>query len=96
MITITDNAADRLLELLRRSDASPGETFRLSLDSDGLTLKIAIPRQTDRLMEKEGRTVLAVDSRTDSVVGEATIKTNGNGKELRLARAEHNPEGYSL
>ncbi len=90
MITVTESAVERLLELLERSGAEHGETFRLALNSDGLTLRMGVPRQADRVISKEGRAIVAIDSRTESVMEDATVETTGDGKTLRLVRHGRN------
>lgn len=80
MITVSKLAASILLEALKESNLSSGESLRLIKDDGEFVLEVDIPGKGDRVIRYEGEVVLVVDKKLETEIGDARIDLEGTGE----------------
>jgi Fe-S cluster assembly iron-binding protein IscA len=89
MIMVSDQAAEVLLESLQQSGIAPEEGLRLKAIDNGCELALDSPTEGDRVIERDGSTLIIVQEELDAAIGEAVIDVQDtpNGLELTLRKA---------
>ncbi len=88
MIKVSDQAAEVLLESLQQSGIAPEEGLRLKAINQGYELALDSPTEGDRVIERDGSTLIIVQEELDAEIGEAVIDVQDTptGLELTLRK----------
>jgi Fe-S cluster assembly iron-binding protein IscA len=92
MVTVTEQAAGKLMEQLQAAGTGSGTSFRLvasSSKSGGLELVFGEEKEGDQVVENQGRKVLLLDAEVTQLLDGRTISfeetTQGGGFKISKA-----------
>ncbi len=84
MISVSDQAAEVLLESLQQSGIAPEDGLRLTAQDGTFELSVDSPTKGDRVIQRDGSNLIIVEEDLDQKIGEALIDVEDTPRGLEL------------